>query len=246
MSRCSLLWGLLFAWPLGAGCAKQSAVEYGEAMFSDPALSGAKSNVFSCATCHTRITDVGAIRPGYNLVNAVRRPSYWGGFVNNLFDAVNQCVKDDGGFMGGNGLSRDSDESRALFLYLESLDDGAAAHALPLTVVADIVDVPSGDATRGAATYKAVCATCHGDANTGVRRLSEKQSVIPKETIALHQTAAFAKNEARKIIVEKIRHGKFFMVPGDMPLFSKEAFTDEQVGDVLAYFEMFGLNGFGP
>lgn len=219
-------------------------MEYGEALFSDPGLSGAQSNVFSCATCHTRITDAGEVRAGYNLVNAARRPSWWGGAVSTLFDAVNECVTDSG-FMGGNPLPRDSEQSRALFVYLASLDDGKDAPALPLTVVKDIVDQPSGDATRGAATYQAVCATCHGAADTGVGRLSAKQSLIPAESIAMHQTAS-APNGARLIVLEKIRHGKFFKVGGSMPLFSTEAFSDAQAGDILAYFETLGLNGYTP
>ena len=41
--------------------------------------------------------------------------------------------------------------------------------------------------------------------------------------------------------IEKVRHGKFFSVGGNMPLFSLEALSDAQLGDVLAYLEMFGL-----
>ena len=227
------------------GCAREPAIEYGEALFSDPSFSGAATNVFSCATCHTRITDAGAIRPGYNLVNATRRPSYWGGFVGTLFDATSSCVGSVG-FMRGNGLSETSEQSRALFLYLASLDDGAPAPALPLTVVTDIADLPSGDVARGTAVYKGVCADCHGDAGTGAGRLSTKQSIVPTDTINGHivlNTGMEAK--PRIVVIEKIRHGKYFMICGDMPLLSREALSDVQVGDLLAYFETFGLAGFG-
>jgi thiosulfate dehydrogenase len=38
-----------------------------------------------------------------------------------------------------------------------------------------------------------------------------------------------------------VRHGKFYNVGGNMPLFSLEALSDAQLGDILAYLEGFGL-----
>ncbi|MBX5484795.1 MAG: cytochrome C oxidase Cbb3, partial [Myxococcaceae bacterium] len=39
----------------------------------------------------------------------------------------------------------------------------------------------------------------------------------------------------RLVIIEKIRHGQFFGVGGNMPLYGREMLSDEQVADLLAY-----------
>ena len=46
----------------------------------------------------------------------------------------------------------------------------------------------------------------------------------------------------RPITIEKVRHGKYFGVGGNMPLYSLEALSDAQLSDILAYLEKFGLS----
>ena len=41
--------------------------------------------------------------------------------------------------------------------------------------------------------------------------------------------------EATRLIIEKVRHGQFFGVGGNMPLFSTEALKDEDLGAILTY-----------
>lgn len=224
---------------LAAACSTP-AVEYGKELYSDPGFARAQSNVFSCATCHEAVAPATLVRPGYTLLNATRRPSYWGGKLRTALEASSQCVT---GFMAGNPLTADDEAGRALFLYLQSLSSAATADALPLSVVADIVDVPSGDATRGKALYDGVCQICHGDANTGAGRLGPLNSVIPDETLAEHGTDPFT--GARLRTIEKVRHGKYFDIGGRMPLFSLEALSDVQLGDILAYLEQKGLPASG-
>jgi thiosulfate dehydrogenase len=223
-----------------AGCT-QSASERGEALFSDSALSSAASNPFSCATCHDVTPTPTRLAPGYSLYDVVHRPSYWGGPVTNLLQAVNLCLVD---FMRGRALSPDEVDGRALLAYLERLSPSPASPALPLTVVRDIADVPSGDPQQGEAFYAQACGNCHGAPHTGDGRLSDRVSIIPDETIANHGTDP--RTGARLILIEKVRHGRYFGVFGNMPPFSLEALPDQTLGAILGYLEGFGLPPAGP
>jgi thiosulfate dehydrogenase len=217
------------------GCGARSAREYGQALFDDPQLSDAKSNVFRCATCHD-VSNTPLLRPGYSLFDAAVRPTWWGGNVSTLRGAVNECVVE---FMRGRALSADDDKGRALYVYLASLAPDPSAPALPLTIVQNIVDLPSGDAGRGAAVWNEVCQVCHGDPHTGRGRLADNIAVVPDDSIAMHGTDAA--RGARPVVIEKVRHGKFFGIAGNMAPFSVEALADVQLGDLLAYLETFGL-----
>jgi thiosulfate dehydrogenase len=223
-------------WAAGAaGCGGQSARDYGEALFQDKALSDAKSNAFRCATCHDT-SDAPLLRPGYTMHDAAVRPSWWGGTVSTLRDAVNECLVE---FMRGRPLAEDDDKGRALYVYLGSLAPDASAEARPLTIVQNIVDLHSGDAGRGGGVWKEVCQVCHGEPHTGSGRLADTVSIVPDESISNHGTDPIT--GARPVVIEKVRHGKFFGVGGNMAPFSLEALGDDQLGDLLAYLETFGL-----
>jgi thiosulfate dehydrogenase len=219
-----------------AGCGGQSAESYGHDLFGDPKVSSAASNTFSCATCHETVAMPTKIKPGYSLYDSAARPSYWGGAVSTLFDATNQCITN---FMRGKALDASDEKGRAIYLYLKSLSPSASATALPLTVVKDIVNLASGDATRGDASYHQGCGQCHGEPHTGQGRLAPIVSIIPDDTLNTFGTDP-AKG-TRPITIEKVRHGKYFGVGGNMPLYSLEALSDAQLSDILAYLEKFGL-----
>jgi thiosulfate dehydrogenase len=221
---------------LAAGCGSRPAVDYGRALFDDPSVSTAASNPFKCSTCHQVVATATELRPGYTLHDAASRPSWWGGNVATLLDATNQCVTQ---FMRGRALAPDDEKGRALYVYLASESPDATAPLLPLTVVQNIVDVKSGDSGRGLEAYQQACAGCHGAPHTGNGRISTAASIIPDETLAMHGTNPTT--GARPVVTEKVRHGKFFNIGGNMPLFSVEALSDAQLGDVLAYLEQFGL-----
>lgn len=211
----------------------EPAVEHGARLFSDPGFSRATSNVFSCATCHEAVpSDPWKILPGYPLAGAPQRPSYWGGLVTTMLDATNQCLVD---FMRDRPLSADDERGRALLAYIESLS-GGPVHAQPLTVIAFLYDIESGDAAEGARVYEETCARCHGAVSTGTGRISSKQSIIPTETLSM-----WGADGARMATIEKVRHGKYFGIGTDMPLFSLEALSDKQLSHVLAYLEQHGL-----
>jgi len=225
---------------LTVGCHRDvSARDSGERFFSDPALSTSPFNAFSCATCHAvgaatpLVVDggphVGTINPGYDLFNVVHRPSWWGGYMTRLLDSMNYCLTE---FMGGAELAAGDDRARALFEYFNANSPDLGAPALPLTVVRNITSLSSltGDPVRGRDVFARSCQKCHGSAHSGTGRLSSRVSVIPEDTIALFPT------NARTVVVEKVRHGKFFNVGGVMPLYAAEAITDQEIADVLAYF----------
>jgi thiosulfate dehydrogenase len=221
---------------LVAGCGSRPALDYGRALFDDATVSSAPSNPFKCSTCHETTSAPTKQLPGYIMHDAAVRQAWWGGSVQTLLDATNQCVTQ---FMRGKELAADDEKGRALFVYLASLSPDASAPTLPLTVVQNIVDVPSGDATRGKQTWDESCGNCHGAPHTGDGRLSDTVSLVPDDSIQAH--GIDPKTGARPVVIEKVRHGKFFNVGGNMPLFSVEAMSDAQLGDVLAYLEQFGL-----
>ncbi len=222
---------------LVAGCGSQPAVDYGRELFDSTSISSAASNPFKCSTCHEVTATPTKQLPGYVLYDSAVRASWWGGNVQTLLDATNQCIYN---FMAsGKDLTATDEKGRALFVYLESISPDASAPTLPLTVVENIVDVPSGDAGMGQMIWNQSCANCHGAAHTGQGRLSDQVSIVPDDSIAAHGTSPTT--GARPVVIEKVRHGKFFAVGGNMPLFSVEAMSDASLGDILAYLETFGL-----
>lgn len=236
--RLALILSLLCA----AGCRSETALQRGTELFSDSSASNIPSNVFSCATCHSVLPggDPNRINAGYTLANTLNRPSWWGGAYDDPLDAVNECWVE---FMRAeNGFAPDDEDGRAILIYLQSISTEPAP-ALPLTIVKNIISdpmlpgyVPEGDATRGAATYQKACAQCHGTLNTGDGRLGPAVSLIPKETIANH--GVDMTTGARPVTIEKIRHGKFFTIGGNMAPFSLEVLSDADVGDILAYMSL--------
>lgn len=237
--------GLGLAAGLGA-CGPQSAVERGEAVFASPALSASPSNPFSCATCHATGRDAPAAadlsarrHPGFPLGDTTLRSKYWCGDQTSLLDAVNLCLVE---FMRGEPLPPENEDGRALFAYLQSLagaDAGTGAGTGPLpprscTIVRSIDDtylgsLPKGDPARGAPLYQAACGFCHGDKDTGQGRLSDRIVAIPQETITLHGA------EAPAVLIEKVRHGKFFGIAGNMPPYPLESLSDAELADITAY-----------
>jgi thiosulfate dehydrogenase len=168
--------------------------------------------------------------PGYTLSGAAQRPSYWGGELTLLLDAVNFCYTQ---FMSGATLAADDAQGLALLAYLQSLAPSPDA-ARPLTIVKNIDTtylgaLPAGDAQRGGQRYASSCAPCHGDSHTGNGRVGPYVSIIPEDTVKSFGAMA------RAVTAEKVRHGKFFGIGGSMPPYSIEALGDDTLADILAY-----------
>jgi thiosulfate dehydrogenase len=219
--------------PLGACDRELPAAEYGERLFSDHTVSTSNFNRFSCATCHSVEAGAPAVVPGrldagYNLANAAGRQGFWGGYETTLLDAINTCVER---FMGGRTLEPGDDAARGLYAYLDAHSPEPTPPALPFTLVRDVTPLGdlAGDAARGSDLYKKACARCHGEAHTAEGRLTTRATRVPEDTLAMFP------DQGRAIVVEKVRHGKFFNIAGAMPLYSAEALSDQQLADILAY-----------
>jgi thiosulfate dehydrogenase len=220
-----------------AGCGPEPALQRGTELFNSTSLSPADSNVFACSTCHSVQPggDPSKRLPGYALHDVTARPTWWGGSYDWLLDAVNECYVE---FMRGTRFTPDDADGRALLVYLASISPDAQSAALPLTTVTTLDatyynSLAGGDAGQGAMLYTEGCAYCHGALHTGAGRLGPNQTIIPDETIRQHGTDPTT--GARAITIEKVRHGKFFSVGGNMAEYSLEALTDKELADILAY-----------
>ncbi|MCP3140025.1 c-type cytochrome [Pyxidicoccus xibeiensis] len=225
---------------LAAGCdgkdAPVTAAEYGERLFNDARLSESGFNAFSCATCHatTPTAPAGRLDSGYTLHDSAFRKSWWGGYETRLLDAVNFCYVN---FMRGVApLPEDSPQSRALYEYLVSISPNRDARPLPFTVVKDAAEVPRGNVARGGEVYRAACQGCHGEPHTGAGRLTELASILPEVTADYGET--FPGVPPSLVVIEKVRHGQFFGVGGNMPPYSLEALSDADLGALLAFLEL--------
>jgi thiosulfate dehydrogenase len=226
-------WLLLTAALLATGCGPIPAAEYGEQLFRDPRLSESQYNAFSCATCHatTASPPQGKLYAGLSLHNVASRPHWWGGYETHLLDAVNFCYT---AFMRGvTPLAPEDPRSRALYEYLVSLSPDPDAPAQPFTVVKNITDVPRGNPEWGAELYRAACQDCHGQTHSGRGRLSERVPVLPEVSQSYGQL--FPGVPPGLVFIEKVRHGRFFSVGGNMPPYSSEALSDKDLGALLAY-----------
>jgi thiosulfate dehydrogenase len=210
------------------------AADYGEELFNDPGFSASRFNDFSCATCHS--TEPEAPDPGpriaYSLHDTVARPTWWNGQAARLLDAVDFCYVY---FMRGEPLDPASPEARALYEYLVRISPGAEAPPLPMSVVENVSNVGRGEVERGREVYDAVCATCHGEPHTGNGRLGPLVSIIPEASIEFAEEQGVA---PALVVIEKVRHGQFFGIGGNMPLFTREALSDEDLAAILAYLEL--------
>lgn len=215
-----------------AACGPEPAAERGRALSTDPRLSQSPSNVFACTTCHAATPAEQEARrlPGHPLAGAAARPTFWGGGQSYLLDAVNQCLVD---FMRGERLGADDPQGLALLAYLRSIAPSPEA-ARPCTVVRNVdsaylASLPAGDVARGEAAYQKACAYCHGRPHTGEGKLGPRISTLPEDTVA--SFGAMAKS----IVIEKVRHGKYFSVGGVMPLYCTEVLADAELADIAAY-----------
>jgi thiosulfate dehydrogenase len=212
------------------------AAEYGERLFSDARLSESKFNSFSCATCHatTPTAPAGRLDSGYTLYDSAFRKAWWGGYETRLLDAVNFCYVS---FMRGVApLPEDSPQSRALYEYLVSISPNPDARPLPMTVVKNAADVARGDRAHGQEVYRAACQSCHGEPHTGAGRLTEAASLLPEVTEEYGEI--FPGVPPSLVVIEKVRHGQFFGVGGNMPPYSLEALSDADLGALLTFLDL--------
>ena len=228
---------LLAAAAAVAACGGEiSGAERGEELFGSSDLSPSDLNVFSCATCHSADEGGGPTdgSPGYRLFGVAARTRYWGEDYGVLRDAVNACLIF---FMKGEELDPDAEDFHALYEYLLSITpDGASDEPFPFTVVENVADVPRGDPGRGGEVYDRSCRRCHGEA------FSADGSILREEVNLPGITEGYAEDfpgvEPSLVVIEKVRHGRFFDIGGEMALFSQEAMSDDDLGALLAFLEL--------
>jgi thiosulfate dehydrogenase len=209
-----------------------SAQAYGQQLFTDAQFSGSKFDTWSCATCHATRDDDTRMLSGHPLAGAAQRPSYWGGNELRFIDAASFCYVY---FMrGAKAFDPAEPRSRALYEYLASLK--GASDAKPYTVVANLMDVPRGDATRGAQVYTSACKDCHGELHTGKGQNTPLASILPD--VKNDYAMLFPGVAPSLVFIEKVRHGQFFGVGGNMPPFGLERLSDEDLGALLNYLEL--------
>jgi thiosulfate dehydrogenase len=247
------LWTAIVALVMSACTTVEPAAQFGQQEFSDPsAFSNSQLNAVSCATCHqtTDSPDPTRLDPGYDLRGVVARTGTWGGQVDRLADAVNACLTYFMRQPTSSPFDPTSPEATALYDYLVSITPAGSPTAVqPVTIVANIAPIATGDAGNGAVIYAHACARCHGEAHTG------KGSIIrPADVVLPEYTSTCVNGQAGLgagcyqaifpgvapglVVIEKIRHGRFFDVGGTMPFYSEEVISDAEIGDLLAFLDL--------
>jgi thiosulfate dehydrogenase len=219
----------------GCGDKQIPAAELGQQLFSDRGISTSRLNSFSCSTCHVvepglPLVIAARYDAGFNLAGTASRSLWWGGHSTRLIDAVNVCLEE---FMGGRRLDPEEPRARQLLEYLWAASPEPSAPPAPLTIVREPTDLATltGDPDRGALIYLAGCQRCHGAAHSGLGRLDTRTPVVPEDT----QRMFTDPKVARHVVVEKVRHGRFFQIGGVMPFYPAESMSDAALADVLAY-----------
>jgi thiosulfate dehydrogenase len=226
----SLLSAAALTLVLGCQPGEVPAWQRGAELFEDPGLSSSRFNAYACSTCHAARADDTRMLPGASMVGVAQRPHYWGGAERELLEAVNTCFTR---FMRApEPLTRDAEDSRALYEYLVHLSP-EPAEAVPFTVVRQVEEVPRGDAARGEAVWRGACQGCHGDAQSGAGRISPDAVALGE--VLPRYPEEFPGVAPALVVVEKVRHGRFYGIGGTMPLFSREALGDEDLGALLRY-----------
>jgi thiosulfate dehydrogenase len=231
--------GCLLVW-LSSGCAEPEAVtpvEHGRDLYSSKQLSPSSLNNYSCATCHDLSSEAAGVllRTGAPLAGVTLRPSFWGGQENDLLRSINACRSY---FMvAPDPLLADEPDAQALYAFLSSLEPGNP-EPVPFTVVRNVEVLPRGDATSGHALYVTACSYCHGSMHDGAGRLSDRVPILPEDTLDEHFN--YTAREVRLVFIEKVRHGLFLGYGGDMPPFSTQILSDNQLSDILEALEVLG------
>jgi thiosulfate dehydrogenase len=214
----------------GGADAPVAARDFGAELFRSPSFSESAFNHFSCATCHRTTPDDPSPRVGGTLYDVAARPSFWGGHAPRLIDAVSHC---NFFFMRGPQLIDPEDpRGRALYEYLVAISPGSSAAVRPMTFVENVGDLARGDPARGRVAYDAACRSCHGAPHSGSGRMYPEVPIIPEASIGFGVTLGA---DPDLVVIEKVRHGRFYGVGGEMPPFSREALSDADLGAILAY-----------
>lgn len=173
--------------------------------------------------------------PGHTLANVAFRPRFFGGHEASLLAAVNFCYVY---FMKGiTPMAADDPRAKALYEALAELSPERPSAALPWTVVRTVAPLGGapGHVDAGREVYRAACASCHGDAQTGADRLVTTPPIPILGEVIPTYAQLFAGIAPSLVVIEKVRHGQFFGVGGNMPPFGIERLSDADLANLLAF-----------
>ena len=142
-------------------------------------------------------------------------------------------------FMRGEapGLAPGDPEGDALYEYLVSISPTTPSPAIPLTWQRNIVGLVPGNPASGAQVYDMACRSCHGEVGSGRGRLHSTVTVLGPELSAYYDVE-FPGVDHDVLVIEKVRHGQFFGIGGNMPPFALERLSDAELADLIAYLDL--------
>jgi mono/diheme cytochrome c family protein len=184
---------------------------------------------YSCIYCHANFDeaklDDGYLRPGHPLWSSVIRPSYYNGAYTGQGDiplarAINTCAS---GFLKVKPLGLSDSRMLHLIAYLRAISPDTEALAVTVTRATELPPL-DGDPRRGEMLYKAACILCH-----------REKSSAPVLTFKAQSDLVAAKIRGLKTSAEAIH--EIAEWPAPMPFFSMERMSDQQVADIVAYWE---------
>ena len=234
---------LLFTLVAAAGCSggtkheTKPAADLGDHLAHSFELSTSTYNRFACSTCHyfTATAPAGRIYPGGSLHDSASRPDWFDGYSKQYLDSVNFCLLY---FMRGEQLVPGDADGDALYEYLASISPDTTAPAVHYTFVLNLtaLNVATGDKVHGKTLYDEACRVCHGSPGSGSGRISAATTALSAQLASDYDTL-FPGVDHNVVVTEKVRHGQFYGIGGNMPFFSEEALSDSDLTDLLAYLQ---------
>jgi mono/diheme cytochrome c family protein len=181
-------------------------------------------NSFTCATCHALVepSQNGLRRPGHPLASATRRPSYKGGQVDTMLEAVNSCLDE---WMNADTWSESSVEWLALQSWLEAQASPGVAPVVEIQIASPPENLSGGDATAGREVFNESCAICHAVDGGG-------SSQAPP-VVGFGLDAGLVANRVRL----SGRVGGIYpgLTGGVMPFWGANRLSDNELRDIVAY-----------
>ncbi len=184
---------------------------------------------YACIYCHANFDesklDDGYRRPGHMLWNAYKRPSFYneaykGGDETSLARAANTCIV---AFLQEKAQMLSDQPLQALIAYLKSISVEEASPPVKITRVDTPPDM-EGEPRRGEKLFAAACVLCH-----------RERGVVPE--LNFYADSALVLAKIRGIKRPEDARGELAGKYAPMPFFSAERLSDQEVADILAYWE---------
>jgi len=182
-------------------------------------------NTFACNTCHalTEPAGDGFARAGHPLGDAVQRPTFKNGQLDDILDAANSCRTE---WMLAPAFDADDPRWIALLDHLTEAAPDAPAEPLTFEIVPPPADATGGEAAAGQAFFNGACALCHGQDAVGTEQ-------------APPLVGAFLDADyiAQRIRTSGLRDSETYdgLTGGRMPFWAADRIDDDTLRDVVAF-----------